>query len=139
MVRLKGISVSKGIAIGKAFVIEPITFDIQIEKISPEQVKSEVNIFNLALEEEKKDINNLYSDNKHYDLKLLFINLLEENEKKILNTIANEKVSARSAVLKFISFIEPILKSNPLVAERAYDVLSVFYRLIQKIDKLKSQ
>ncbi|MGC8767273.1 MAG: phosphoenolpyruvate--protein phosphotransferase [Brevinematia bacterium] len=139
MVRLKGISVSKGIAIGKAFVIEPITFDIQIEKISPEQVKSEVNIFNLALEEEKKDINNLYSDNKHHDLKLLFINLLEENEKKILNTIANEKVSARSAVLKFISFIEPILKSNPLVAERAYDVLSVFYRLIQKIDKLKSQ
>ncbi|MGC8870471.1 MAG: phosphoenolpyruvate--protein phosphotransferase [Brevinematia bacterium] len=139
MVTLKGISVSKGIAIGKAFVIEPITFDIQIEKISPEQVKSEVNIFNLALEEEKKDINNLYSDNKHHDLKLLFINLLEENEKKILNTIANEKVSARSAVLKFISFIEPILKSNPLVAERAYDVLSVFYRLIQKIDKLKSQ
>ncbi|MGC8964469.1 MAG: phosphoenolpyruvate--protein phosphotransferase [Brevinematia bacterium] len=139
MITLKGISVSKGIAIGKAFVIEPITFDIQIEKISPEQVKSEVNIFNLALEEEKKDINNLYSDNKHHDFKLLFINLLEENEKKILNTIANEKVSARSAVLKFISFIEPILKSNPLVAERAYDVLSVFYRLIQKIDKLKSQ
>ncbi len=143
MVELKGISISKGITIGKAYILEPILVKFQIEKIQPEEVKKEIQIFQEAIEKTIEDIEKIYPKNVKYslELKTLFTNVIKDNLviTRILNTITNEKISAKSSVLKFLTFIENSLKSSPIFSqERAYDITSIFYRLINNIEEIKS-
>lgn len=142
MIELKGISISKGMSIGKAYIIEPTITEFQIERISPEEVKKEIQILHLAVEKTSEDIEKIYSKTKNfpYELKVFFINLIkdETNLAKIVNSIASEKISAKYAVFKYLGYIESLLKSQRnFPQERTFDITSIFYRLIKKIDEIK--
>lgn len=142
MVELKGISISKGMAIGKAYIIEPTITEFQIERISPEEVKREIQILQLAVEKTSEDIEKIYSKSKNfpYEFKVFFINLIndESNLTKMVSSIMNEKISAKCAVFKHLGYLESLLMSQGnFPPEKAFDVTSVFYRLIKKIDEIK--
>ncbi|MEN2997942.1 MAG: phosphoenolpyruvate--protein phosphotransferase [Brevinematia bacterium] len=143
MKELSGISVSKGIAIGKAYVIEPILSSFQVEKIlHPEEVKKEIQILNAAVEKTVEEIERIYSASKgsSAELKAFFVNVIRDETSlaKIVNTIVNDKVSAKSAVFRFLAMIEATLKSlTTFSQEKTYDITSIFYRLVKNIDEIK--
>lgn len=142
MIKLKGISISKGITIGRAYVIEPFTFNFQIEKINTEKINEEIKILNEAIDKTESEIEEIFkaSEHKVSELKLFFISLLRDQNTitKIVNTIINEKISAKSAVLKFLTYTEADLKRLPnFQQEKINDIVSIFYRLTTNIDKIK--
>lgn len=143
MVELSGVSISKGISIGRAYLIEPISIGFQIEKIHPEEVKKETQIFQSAVEKTNEDIEKIYSSSKGSvrELKVFFLNIINDNTviTKIVNFIANEKISAKSAIFKTMDSIENQLKTiSNFSQDRRQDIISVFYRLIKNVEEIKS-
>lgn len=142
MIELEGISVSKGITVGRAYLVEPVITGFKIEKIQQDDVDGELQVLNEAINKTIEDIEKIYSAREALSLELkpFFINVMrdEANISKIVNAIVNEKLSARSAVFRFLTMLEATLRSLPMFSqEKVYDITSVFYRLVKNIEEVK--
>lgn len=136
---MKGLGVSQGIGIGKAFIIDKRQVDISRNYV--DDVEKEINRLNNALEKAKEELNEIYNRAvdelgekeaqifKSHEIMLedvLFISDVED-------IIKQEKVCAEYAVNEvannYIQMFEKI--QDEYLKERAYDIKDVMNRVIR--------
>ncbi|MCX8029338.1 MAG: phosphoenolpyruvate--protein phosphotransferase [Brevinematales bacterium] len=142
MIELKGISVSKGLVKGRAYLIEPSLSEFKIQTINPENIDSEIEILKKAIEKTKSELKNIYSNAKGSveEIGLFFSNILEDStiNSELVELITKEKISAKSSIYRMINNLEYKFKSMTSHSqEKVYDIISVFYRIIKNIDIIK--
>jgi phosphotransferase system enzyme I (PtsI) len=139
MVELKGVSTSHGIAIGRAYIIEPVLFDFSVTYIDPLKVKEEIEHLDKAVKKTLEDLDKIYSYSKLSELRIFFENMLMNDGMldRIRYNISNEKLSAKSAVFKEGNSIEKLLKEAKVNIDKISDILSIFSLLIKNIDAIK--
>jgi phosphotransferase system enzyme I (PtsI) len=139
MVELKGVSTSHGIAIGRAYIIEPVLFDFSITYIDSLKVKEEIEHLDKAVKKTLEDLDKIYSYSKLSELRIFFENMLMNDGilDRIRYNISNEKLSAKSAVFKEGNSIEKLLKEAKVNIDKISDILSIFSLLIKNIDAVK--
>ncbi|WP_026477767.1 phosphoenolpyruvate--protein phosphotransferase [Alkaliphilus transvaalensis] len=133
----RGTGASPGIAIGKAFLIEKE--EIKIEQRSIQDIDFEINRFNTALEESKKQIEMIRQKGSIEQKKILeaHIMILEDPEliKSVEAKIKTEKINVE-AVLKevldmFINIFEGM--DDEYMRERGADIRDVGQRLMSNL------
>ncbi len=141
MIELKGVSTSHGIAIGKAYIIEPILFDFSISYIDHLKVKEETELLNKAIKKTLEDLDKIYSHSKLSELRIFFENMLTNDGilDRIRYNISNEKLSAKSAIFKEGNSIEKLLREAKVNIDKIHDILSIFSLLIKNIDTLREE
>ncbi len=139
MIELKGLPISKGIAIGKAYVINISNIDLAIETISKNEIKKEIEIFHKALEKTKQNLQNLYVSRK--ELGLFFISLLDDISKNVISTITEQRLSAKSALYKEILRIENIFNFrtyiDPNWENKIFDMQQAIGMVIRVIEEIR--
>jgi phosphotransferase system enzyme I (PtsI) len=141
MIELKGVPISHGIAIGKAYLIEPVLFDFSISHIEPPKVKEEIEVLNKAVEKTLSDLEEIYSYSKLSELRMFFENMLANDGmlNRIRYSISNEKLSAKSAIFKEGISVENILKEARINSDKINDILGIFHLLTKNIDFVKGE
>lgn len=136
----KGNPVSKGIAIAKGYIYEPLNLTVDRKTIAKEQVTQEQERFCKAISLADAELNSLYHklQAKHPEQAKIFMahrELLEDDEilEETKMAIADECFTAESAVEKvFHQFAELLANvEDPLIAERAADLLDVKRRVLR--------
>jgi len=116
---MKGLGVSPGIGIGKAFIIEKKPMDIN--KIYVDDIQNEINRLRNAMEDGKNQLNELY---------LKTLNDIGEKEAQIFKS--HEMMLEDDT---FISEVENKIKSEAVNAEYAFNEVSNYYiRLFENIE-----
>ncbi|PIP37296.1 MAG: phosphoenolpyruvate--protein phosphotransferase [Desulfobacterales bacterium CG23_combo_of_CG06-09_8_20_14_all_52_9] len=134
-IRLKGISGSPGICIGRAYLVDHEGVDV-VERyfIDPKEIKKEMNRFKHAvqnaIEELKGIIKNSPKDyRQHVQILETHILLLKDKMlyEKTLSVIEKEHVNAEWALKKVVSDAQAVFKEmeDPYLRERASDIAHV--------------
>jgi phosphoenolpyruvate-protein phosphotransferase (PTS system enzyme I) len=149
MNKIKGISASSGIAIGKVFYIRKESIDVPKLKIAFEDISREIYRLEEALIETRKEIGSLqlrideklgYDHSKIFEAHMLVLEdrLLIED---IINQIKNKKINVEYAfsqsVKKYIDILQKL--DDPYLKERAFDIEDVAKRVLRKMLNLDTQ
>ena len=144
---LKGIAVSDGIGIGKAYILMDEKLDINDEKIT--DISCEIDRFLLAVEECKKQINELYIRTidafGEEKAKIFKAHSMIASDEALLaevkNKIKNDKCNAVFALNQVSNqFVDMFAKmDNEYMKERAADIKDVSSRLLRILLGVKSQ
>ncbi|MCX8082671.1 MAG: phosphoenolpyruvate--protein phosphotransferase [bacterium] len=143
MKKIKGIGISPGIAIGKAFVLESYSLQDTEYTIDKSTIEKEIARFHDAIntsesqiEELKqtfeKEVGTKYADIFSFHLALLKDKLFKSEVERI---IKEEKVNSESAVRKVINQISRIFKKEEkdFHQDRRRDILDVIERIIHNL------
>lgn len=141
----KGIPVSPGISIGKAYLYTRSTFEVDTEFISNGEVAKELDEFSKALElsvKELKKIRSLSHEKIGKKNSLIFDAQLEILDDKffitgVINRIRNEKRTASFIFDEEMSKIENALLSanDEYLKERVADIKDVRNRVLRNMKK----
>ncbi len=141
MTMIKGIAASNGIAIAKAYKL--VMPDLTVEKVTVEDVESEIKKYELAMEQTAKElqtIKEVASKNLSADEAAVFdahALVLEDPELKtqVEDKIKNEKVCAAAALEEVAAFFVMMFESmgDDYFRERAADVKDVSRRLLANL------
>ncbi len=134
-IRLKGISGSPGICIGRAYLVDHEGVDV-VERyfIDPKDIKKEMNRFKHAVQnaiEELKDIIKNSPKDYRQHVQILETHILLMKDKmlyeKTLSVIEKEHVNAEWALKKVVSDAQAvfIVMEDPYLRERASDIAHV--------------
>lgn len=132
--------VSKGIAIAKAYIYEPLNLTVAKETFPKEQVSEQLERFRKALSCAEEELDSLYQklQKKHPDQAKIFVahrELLEDEEllEETETSITEEYLLPESAVEQVFNQYAQILANveDPLIAGRASDLLDVKRRLLR--------
>jgi phosphotransferase system enzyme I (PtsI) len=143
----KGLPASKGISIGKPFIykaIAPGSIESSNVLVSPDK---EVNEFNQAIEQSKKELNKIFNlakeklDDKNlkiFEAQLAFLNDDILNT-KVIERVRKEKKSAYQVYNEEINFIENSLISShdEDLRERVFDIEDIKSRVLRNMLKKK--
>lgn len=143
MMRLQGIAVSLGIAIGKAVVIGQDSFSIPREYVEADSVEQEVARFREALQVAAREIEN----NRDLVTKELgpksgaifqaHLEILEDPKirEDVESLIRNRQYSSEKAVSFVLRQFAEMFRRlpNPVNADRAYDVLDIERHLLRAL------
>ncbi|MEJ5342728.1 MAG: phosphoenolpyruvate--protein phosphotransferase [Thermogutta sp.] len=143
MMRLQGIAVSPGIAIGKAVVIGQDSFSIPREYVEADAVEQEVARFREALQVAAREIEN----NRDLVTKELgpksgaifqaHLEILEDPKirEDVESLIRNRQYSSEKAVSFVLRQFAEMFRRlpNPVIADRAYDVLDIERHLLRAL------
>lgn len=143
----KGLPASKGISIGKPFIykaVAPGSKDGSNEVVSP---KKEVDEFNQAIEQSKKELNKIFNlakeklDEKNlkiFEAQLAFLNDDILN-KKVIERVRKEEKSAYQVYSEEINYIENSLISShdEDLRERVFDIEDIKSRVLRNMLKKK--
>jgi len=142
-IKLKGISGSPGICIGKAYIVDKEGVDV-VEKyyIGDAHLENEKNRFRAAVTKAKNELHGIIEDTPE-DLrehaKILETHVLLLRDKMLygrtIETIERERVNAEWALKKVVSDIKPIFQSmsDPYLRERAADIVHVSDRIMRNL------
>lgn len=143
MMRLQGIAVSPGIAIGKAVVIGQDSFSIPREYVEADAVEQEVARFREALQvaareiENNRDLVTRELGPKSGAIFQAHLEILEDPKirEDVESLIRNRQYSSEKAVsLVLRQFAEMFRRlPNPVIADRAYDVLDIERHLLRAL------
>ena len=141
MTMIKGIAASNGIAIAKAYKL--VMPDLTVEKVTIEDVESEIKKYELAMEQTAKEletIKEVASKNLSAEEAAVFdahALVLEDPELKtqVEDKIKNEKVCAAAALEEVAAFFVMMFESmgDDYFRERAADVKDVSRRLLANL------
>ncbi|ASV76966.1 Phosphoenolpyruvate-protein phosphotransferase of PTS system [Thermogutta terrifontis] len=141
--RLQGIAVSPGIAIGKAVVIGQDSFSIPREYVEADAVEQEVARFREALQvaareiENNRDLVTRELGPKSGAIFQAHLEILEDPKirEDVESLIRNRQYSSEKAVsLVLRQFAEMFRRlPNPVIADRAYDVLDIERHLLRAL------
>jgi phosphotransferase system enzyme I (PtsI) len=140
---LKGIGVSPGICIGKAYLVDVEGSDI-VEKyhIPPPHVQSELNRFRLAVKKAKNELRTIIENTpaaikEHVDILETHVILLKDKllYGKIIETIEADGINAEWALKKVVSSLKSMFlnMSDPYLKERAIDIGHVADRILNNL------
>lgn len=137
---IKGKSIFPGIVLGKPYIENKKKIEIEIYKISPENVEKEIERLFLAIQKAKDDIKKIKSDldgkiNKA-DLQILMVHImmlddpqyLSDLKKNIKKECNNAEAAVRKISNKYIEMFEKI--DDPLYKQRALDIKDISERVI---------
>jgi phosphotransferase system enzyme I (PtsI) len=143
MMRLQGIAVSPGIAIGKAVVIGQDIFSIPREYVEADAVEQEVARFREALQvaareiENNRDLVTRELGPKSGAIFQAHLEILEDPkiredvESLIRNRQYSSEKAARFVLRQFAEMFRRL--PNPVIADRAYDVLDIERHLLRAL------
>ncbi|MDF2676798.1 MAG: ptsP [Bacillota bacterium] len=138
---MKGLGVSPGIGIGKAFIIESET--INIEKIYISDTSSEVERLRSAINICKYEIDKLYLKTLHeigekeamifksHEMMLEDESFILEIESKILNDNVNAEYALKETTTAYIELFENI--KDDYLRERADDLKDIMNRVLREL------
>lgn len=144
---MKGLGVSSGIGIGKAFVIEKKS--MEITKIIVEDAENEINKLNSAIELGKSQLNDLYTKTlnevgekeaqifKSHEMMLEDETFISEVESRIKNDKVNAEYALKEVSLHYIKMFDNI--EDDYLRERAEDIKDVMTRVIKILLGVKSE
>ena len=136
---MKGLGVSPGIGIGKAFVIEKKSMDIN--KVYTEDSEKEINKLKNAIELGKSQLNDLYVKTlnevgekeaqifKSHEMMLEDETFISEVELKIINEKVNADYALNEVSIHYIKMFENI--EDEYLRERSEDIKDVMTRVIR--------
>ncbi len=137
---LKGIPVSEGIALAKAYHYEREVLSVREDMISEAEVNEQMTLFHDALAKAKAQLNEIYEsllseDEDKAKIFLAHVELLEDEEilDEIQVAIEEEHRYAETAIEQvYTSFSQMLAKvEDPLIAGRAADLVDIKQRLIR--------
>ncbi len=143
---MKGLGVSPGIGIGKAFLIEKKTMDIR--KIYISDVKKEIIRLRNAVEQGKKQLDELFLKTldevgekeaqifKSHEMMLEDESFISEVETKIESQKVNAEYALNEVSMYYIKMFENI--EDEYLRERAEDIKDVMYRVIKILSGVKT-
>ncbi|WMJ77562.1 MULTISPECIES: phosphoenolpyruvate--protein phosphotransferase [unclassified Sedimentibacter] len=143
---MKGLGVSPGIGIGKAFLIEKKTMDIR--KIYISDVKKEIIRLRNAVEKGKKQLDELFLKTldevgekeaqifKSHEMMLEDESFISEVETKIESQKVNAEYALNEVSMYYIKMFENI--EDEYLRERAEDIKDVMYRVIKILSGIKT-
>lgn len=143
---MKGLGVSPGIGIGKAFVVNKKA--MKINKINIEDVNKEVNRLRSAIELGKKQLDELYLKTlkevgekeaqifKSHELMLEDDTFISEVESKITEEKINAEYALNEVALHYIKMFESI--EDEYLRERSEDIKDVMTRVINILLDVKT-
>ena len=135
----KGNPVSRGIAIAKVFLYEPLSFKVEKTSIPREFVSEELDRFYGALSKAGEQLQKLYDDlcTEHPQQAKIFAahqEILEDEEllEEVETAINQECMGAESAVEQVFDQFAQILAQveDPLIAGRSADIIDVKKRIL---------
>ncbi len=139
----KGISVSPGIYIGKALIIDSEDYRIPRRSIAASRRMSEIQRVRSTFKAAAKELTGLESGQdviKHRELKDIFavhVRFLRDKslQKNITDFIYSESVTAEYAVSKTLRDIASHFSrvKDPYISERAADIYDIEHRLLRKL------
>ncbi|MBC7352521.1 MAG: phosphoenolpyruvate--protein phosphotransferase, partial [Thermogutta sp.] len=143
MMRLQGIAVSPGIAIGKAVVIGQDSFSIPREYVEADAVEQEVARFREALQvaareiENNRDLVTRELGPKSGAIFQAHLEILEDPKirEDVESLIRNRQYSSEKAVSFVLRQFAEMFRRlpNPVIADRAYDVLDIERHLLRAL------
>ncbi len=141
---MKGVIVSSGYSFGRVFILNEEKIDLNCNKISFEQIDSEISLFVKSHIKTVKQLKNIRKKiKKDKDKKLLFdgyLMLLEDNDLKqdIISNIKQKLMYSDNAtnevIQKYIDSMKNI--KNLYLQDRIVDILDIGKRLIYNIKNL---
>jgi len=146
MKKMKGISVSNGVAIGRAQIVSKPKLEISKKTIEHHEIKPEIERFEENLQQVLGDIDHLIENIAHSkdDKDILFTHkmILQDPEfiKKIKKLINNELLSLEMAIKIHFTDIVEIFNNmeNDYFAQRSSDYEDVAYRLLSQVLQQKT-
>lgn len=143
MIRLQGIAVSPGIAIGKAVVIGQDSFSIPREYVEADAVEQEVARFREALQvaaqeiESNRDLVTRELGPKSGAIFQAHLEILEDPKirQDVESLIRDRQFSSEKAVSYVLRQFAEMFRRlpNPTIAERAFDVLDIERHLLRAL------
>ncbi len=142
-IRIKGIPASPGIAIGTALILGSRILQVERRNLQPEEVESEISIFEAALDKTKEQISLLQqqiqnelndSEARIFDAHLHIIDdhtLITSVEKTVKEKLINADYAFNEKIKYYIDTIKKI--SDPYIKERAIDIQDVASRVLANI------
>jgi phosphoenolpyruvate-protein phosphotransferase (PTS system enzyme I) len=144
---LKGIPISTGVALGKAYVITPKNYSIKKEDIKQSQIRFEVERFQTAVKVAKEQLEDIKirvsreMGKKYSSLFDAHIMMLDDSMlfDEIISVIKLSRVNADYAVDKVIKNISKTfgLLENHYFQERNVDIFDLGFRLIRILTGIK--
>ncbi len=127
---------SKGIAIGKAYKYEKISFvpDMYVYNDKDEEIK----IYKNATEQVSDELTKLAQTNDIFAGHLELVNdvaLLDEVTNKIVNDKKNVQIAFRDTIDEFVTMFEAM--DNEYMKARAYDIKDIYQRVMAKIKNVE--
>lgn len=125
-------SASKGITMGKAYVIEKPDLKADLHHISPEQVHLEINKYEKAVSEATKQIELLASSSDIFKAHLELVSDLALYD-GVINKIRSEYQNAQLALDKTVSELCSIFNNmeDDYIRERSEDIIDIRTRLMR--------
>ncbi|MCM8830040.1 MAG: phosphoenolpyruvate--protein phosphotransferase [Candidatus Omnitrophica bacterium] len=143
MKKIKGIGISPGIAIGKAFVLEFPSLQEREYIIDKSSVDKEIERLNEAINATELQINELKQlfekqvGKQYSDIFLFHLTLLKDKRFKseVENIIKEERINSESAIRKVIHRIGGIFKKDTkdFFQDKRRDILDVIERIIHNL------
>lgn len=143
----KGISVSDGISIGKAYVIREQKYEAKIEKLPKEAVKKEVKRFKTALENAKRDLIKIKEKiiemlgKKHTKLAEAYLLILEDPffTRDVIRKINDEQVNAEYSLVEVLQRISESFEkiNDSYFRERKNDILETGEKILEYLTGTK--
>lgn len=145
--KLKGVSGSRGYAIGPAFVYKRLAIEIENRTIDESEVVTEIEKLNISLEKSEKElkkISSITSQKLGDEFSAIFeaqILMLHDPEsiKQVKAKIREKKICAEESTNRiFTKNIELLLASNDAyLSQRAQDLEDVKFRIIRNMQRGK--
>ncbi len=138
MKTIKGISITRGIAIGKAFVDLPIRYELSLKSITNKELKNEIFRFENLITK----ISNLFEqtlkvdtiDSQTKEILLVQKQIIHDPvlKKNIVSLISDELLCLENAIIKHFLQVKNIFSKikNPYLNQRAEDFQSISNKLI---------
>ncbi|MCM8808859.1 MAG: phosphoenolpyruvate--protein phosphotransferase [Candidatus Omnitrophica bacterium] len=143
MKKIKGISGSPGIAIGKAKKInEDFLSFKEIKKIKDKDIEEEIKRFRESISKTENEIieiiNNIkkIADKEYAEIFSFHISIIRDKNliESIEKTIKNEKVTAETAIKKFVDKLNKEFLDNNFKT-RKKEILDIFERIVSNLSK----
>lgn len=144
---MKGLGVSPGIGIGKAFVIEKKS--MEVFKVNVEDAEKEINKLKSAIELGKSQLNDLYTKTlnevgekeaqifKSHEMMLEDETFISEVETRIKNERVNAEYALKEVSVYYIKMFDNI--EDEYLRERAEDIKDVMTRVIKILLGIKNE
>ena len=140
--RYKGIAASDGVAMGKVYIFEKTKVEINEEKITEDQVESQISKVQSAIDEYVEELQNREVSSEaaegvrdaHIEL-TSDPALIEMVSEKITNELSNSELALNTAINEMASVFE--MMDDEYLAERAADYRDVGENILYKLKGIK--
>jgi len=144
MKKLKGFGASAGIGIGKAKKINEDFFSFyESKKIKSDKVEDEIKRFHESIKKTEEEILKIklntekIAGKEYSEIFSFYISILKDKNliEKIEKIIKNERVSAETALKKFIAGLDKELLENNFLKSRKKEIFDIFGKIILNLYK----